>query len=242
MNDNHIPIDIHTHRGGEAGQSIVSLSATELLSPSSFPASLFSIGIHPWDVTDNWKEIMEKVVRPALALPHAIAVGEAGLDRLSGAGLALQVSAFTAQALLAEETGKPLIIHCVKAFDELIRLYRQLRPATPWIIHGFRGKPEQATQLLRIGFHLSFGQYYHEGSLRLCPADRLFIETDDSPEDIHTLYARAARLREITIEELVAQTRENIKRVCSQTMGDSLSGTTVSISPYSAVGSFKTDG
>ena len=69
-----------------------------------------------------------------------LAVGEAGLDKLAEAPLTLQIEVFEYQARLAEEANKPLIIHLVKAVDELLKLKQKIQPVKPWIIHGFRGK------------------------------------------------------------------------------------------------------
>ena len=79
------------------------------------------------------------------------------------------------------ELDKPLVIHLVKAMSELLKLKQQIKPANPWIIHGFRGKAALAEECLRHGFYLSFGEKYQEEALRITPAGRLFLETDESP-------------------------------------------------------------
>lgn len=119
---------------------------------------------------------LEELVRH----PQVLAVGEVGLDKLADAPMDLQVEVFRRQACLAEEVGKPLVIHLVKAVDELLKVKRDLRPSNPWIIHGFRGKAALAEEYLKHGFYLSFGEKYQEAALCRVPADRLFIETDES--------------------------------------------------------------
>lgn len=83
---------------------------------------------------------------------------------------------------LSETLGKPLILHIVKSFPEIIALKKQWKPAQPWIIHGFRGKPQLASELLAHGFHLSYGKKYNPASLALTPASRLLRETDEMPD------------------------------------------------------------
>ena len=78
----------------------------------------------------------------------------------------LQKEVFLAQANLAEETHKPLIIHCVKAWADLIACKKAVKPEMPWIIHGFRGNGELASQLVRLGFYLSFGDRFNPSALR----------------------------------------------------------------------------
>ena len=98
-----------------------------------------------------------------------LAVGEAGLDKLADAPMDLQVEVFRCQACLAEAVGKPLVLHLVKAVDELLKVKRDLRPSKPWIIHGFRGKAALAEEYLKHGFYLSFGEKYQE---EMCIRDR----------------------------------------------------------------------
>ena len=211
-------LDIHTHRhpGKWDGQSIISLSVGEegftcsplLRKESDIP---ISIGLHPWHVDGGWKgQALDNLI-PWLSLPQVAAIGEAGIDRLRGGDTTDQLVAFEYQAQLAKEAGKPLIVHCVKAFDEVIHLHKRAFKHEAWVIHGFRGKPEQAHQLLREGFYLSFGEHYHDEALRLCPTDHLLIESDESTIDIETLYARAATLRDTGVEELKKEVNKNIK-------------------------------
>ena len=84
--------------------------------------------------------------------PQVLAIGEAGLDKLADAPMAVQIKVFEYQARLSVELDKPLVIHLVKAMSELLKLKQQIKPANPWIIHGFRGKPALAEECLRHGF------------------------------------------------------------------------------------------
>ena len=103
----------------------------------------------------------------------------------------------------------------------MIRLHKTRFPHEPWVIHAFRGKAEQARQLLREGFFLSFGEHFNDEALRLCSPDRLFIESDESTIGIDTLYARAAMLRGIGAEELKEQVNRNIKSLIQRQKGAS---------------------
>lgn len=211
-------LDIHTHRHPDKWdeQSIISLSIGEegfasspLLSEGSTVP--ISIGLHPWHVNEGWKGLTLDNLIPRLSLPQVVAIGEAGIDRLRGGETTDQLAAFENQAQLAKEAQKPLIIHCVKAFDEIIRLHKKSFKDEAWVIHAFRGKAEQARQLLREGFFLSFGEHYHDGALRQCPLERLFIESDESTIEIETLYTRAATLRSMGVEELKKEVNKNIE-------------------------------
>ncbi len=122
--------------------------------------------------------------------PAPLFIGECGLDRVCTTPYPLQLAAFEAQIQLSEHLRLPLVIHGVRTTDDLLRLKRSTHQ--PWIFHGFRGKPQQLQQLLSHGFYISFGFLHNPDSLRACPLERLFLETDDTPQPIATLYATAA--------------------------------------------------
>ncbi len=177
-------MDFHTHNlQAPAGEAIINIPREWLLSPGEYPLAegrLYSVGIHPWWTADEEQlsALFEGLER-WLSLPSTVALGECGLDRLRGADLSVQEEVFVKQVILAEERGLPLIIHCVKAFDALLRLRKQLRPNTLWTVHGFRGGPELAQQLLDAGFDLSFGAHYNPASYALTPPARRHRETDE---------------------------------------------------------------
>ncbi|MBQ4524703.1 MAG: TatD family hydrolase [Bacteroidaceae bacterium] len=219
-------IDLHAHFTPAKldGRAIISLSIGDKDFASSVETCKalnvpLSIGLHPWhtDEGDTAQACCDLI--PWLKQPQVWLVGEAGIDRLRGGNIELQVEGFETQARLAAEAKKPLITHCVKAFDEVIRLHKTRFPHEPWIIHGFRGKPEQARQLLREGFFLSFGEHYNDEALCLCPPDRLMMESDESNLSIDTLYARAATLRGMEAEELKEQVNRNIESLIQRQKG-----------------------
>jgi TatD DNase family protein len=111
--------------------------------------------------------------------------------------------------MLAEEVKKPLIIHCVKGLDEIIAMHKETVPQQAWIIHGFRGKPQQAEQLVKAGFYLSFGERFNVESLKATPLERLFVESDESNFGIYEIYRRISQTKGYSIEELAMTVRKN---------------------------------
>lgn len=212
-----IPSDIHTHYTTAKlnGEAVVSLSVSEQPAGiiQAHPQSLFSIGLHPWHVDTNWQTLITEHLLQLLSCPQVVAIGETGLDRRRGGEWSMQLTAFIRQAELAAHAGKPLVLHCVKAFEEIIRLHKEAFSQEKWIIHGFRGKAEQASQLIHQGFYLSFGEHYHKEALQCCPTDRLFIETDESSVSIEELYMRAASLRGTTTDNLKTDVLQNVQKV-----------------------------
>ena len=175
--------------------------------------TLPSFGLHPWQVTAQWPDVLAQLIQRAETTGSAgsFMVGECGLDRLCDAPYDLQFQAFQRQIAWSEQRQCPLVLHCVRALDDAVRLHRTA--TQPWIWHGFRGKPEQLRQLLRAGFYVSFGWRYNAESLRSCPPDRFFLETDDGPAAIAPLYTQVAAERGTTDEALAAQMWENQKRM-----------------------------
>jgi len=184
-------IDFHTHNSGGAGDtvSVVNLMAGDEV-PADFPANtLFSAGIHPWQLTDDNLSELQTELLLTVAHPHVVMIGEAGFDRLKGAGRETQEKAFMFQASLAAEMGRPIVIHCVKGWEDLLHAHRELSPSRPWIIHGFRGRGNLAASLSATGFWFSLGRKGLKPEvLRAVSHERILLETDDSGESIADVY------------------------------------------------------
>lgn len=166
--------DWHTHRQDRRRAIINAPSLDATLADDL----MWSAGIHPWDA-DKATPAMLDVLRRRVAEPQVVAVGEAGLDRVKGPSLDVQEEMFKAQARIADEAAKPLIIHAVRTIPEIIRLHKELKPKVAWIIHGFRGGPEAARQLLaRPGIYISLGSRYRADAEAVIPPDRLLRESD----------------------------------------------------------------
>lgn len=121
--------------------------------------------------------------------------------------MVLQRQVFIEQASIAADLKKPLIIHCVKAWDELFNMHKLIPPSVPWMIHGFRGKKELASQLLSRGIYISLWFNFiirPESSdlVRFIPRDRIFLETDGADIDIRDIYSKVANDLGIDISEL----------------------------------------
>lgn len=202
-------IDIHTHDSAAAAgvYAIENLMAHEQRIPVDMPARSCTYGIHPWHLTKGTIGRLISNVRSVTCSPNLLAIGEAGFDKLRGPEPEIQVRAFEEQVMIAESISKPLFIHCVRAWDVLLPEYKRLRPKMPWMIHGFRGKPELAHQLLAKGMYISFWFEFvlrPESSilLRSIPVDRIFLETDGAEVDIRDIYNKVSNDLDIKVEEL----------------------------------------
>jgi TatD DNase family protein len=209
-------IDIHTH-GGKPLDGIFyieTLMAHEAKIPEDIPEQACTVGIHPWFLTEKNHRQQITSVENSAHLPNILAIGEAGFDKLRGPSLELQRKVFEEQVRIAELHSKPVIIHCVRAWDKLMASHKKLKPVTPWLIHGFRGNKELAGQLLSKGMYLScwFDFVIRPESanlLQTLPKDRIFLETDGADIDIRDIYRKVATDLDLTIDELKAVISNN---------------------------------
>ena len=201
--------NIHTHIAKHPANEILSADV------SSFSAigknEFLSVGIHPWYLDDAENQL--DLLRKAIENKQVVAIGESGLDKLKGPSMDLQTTVFKKQIALSEEYHLPMVIHCIKAYNELIQIKKSTHPHQPWIIHGFRGKEALAKECILHGFHLSFGAYYQEDALRAVPVEKLFVETDESDMDIEDICLRIAHTRGMELEELTESIKKNVERV-----------------------------
>ena len=202
-------IDIHVHGGVPASGIFIleSLMAHEEKMPEDKPGVSYTYGIHPWFLTEKNHNQLISSVKNTIRLPGIIAIGEAGFDKLKGPSTELQRTVFEEQVIISEVFKKPVVIHCVKAWDELLSVQKKLKPKMPWLVHGFRGNVELATQLLSKGMYLSFWFGFalrpESGKLlRQLPADRIFLETDGADVDIRAIYSKVATDLNIIVDAL----------------------------------------
>ncbi|MGZ5000278.1 MAG: TatD family hydrolase [Methylomonas sp.] len=232
-------IDIHCHRETMAGGwQMLSLDTHELADrdcggmPETMnkfseqggdvvlpPSPYFSIGIHPWFIDRQDIDIAMRLLSAVACNPNLLAIGECGLDKCIATPLALQIDVFTRQIELAEHLGKPLLIHCVKAYNELLQIKKSSRAGPAWIIHGFNANPVLAAQLINHGCYLSFGaallnpQSLSGRALAGTPLERLFLETDTADVPIGAIYAAAAKMLRLNAATLGQQILNNFNRV-----------------------------
>ena len=207
-------INIHTHEQIYDAQ----VELVNLFIQKADRTNLYSYGIHPWYIDENYKTALNRLSEIAKER-RCIAIGECGLDKLSKVPFDLQQEVFVEQIKIANEIGKPLIIHCVKAFNELINCLNLNDNQVPVIIHGFNNNENIARILLDFGCHFSFGKAllgYDSNAakaLKSVGRKRFFLETDDSDITIKYIYKKAAEILGVSIDVIQIQMEENFKEV-----------------------------
>ncbi|MCY1722222.1 TatD family hydrolase [Prolixibacteraceae bacterium Z1-6] len=219
---NPIPyIDIHTHPFHKETDTIM---VQNIYPGEGFAAfsgrNFYSVGLHPWHIsTPAENNSSLQMVEEALEFDHVIFVGEAGLDKVCNNDFKEQQRVFEAQAYIAEEYQFPLIIHCVKAFNEVLELYKKMQPAMPWVMHGYNGSLEMTRQLAKNHFLFSFGMNLFKTnsksveSFRYLPLEKIFFETDEYDGEVDKIYEQGASLKGISIELLKKECWDSFNRI-----------------------------
>lgn len=180
--------------------------------------SHYSIGIHPWFIVENELNTDLKLIECKLQDENCLALGECGLDRRIKIPFDLQQFIFEKQLALAEEYQKPIIIHCVAAFQEIIEIKKKLNITVPMLIHGFSKNEKIAQQLIDNGFYLSFGKNLVQNSeskpiFQSIPEDKFFLETDTMEQKIQEVYTFAAKYKNVDVSIIQKIIAENYKKV-----------------------------
>lgn len=200
-------VDIHTHIDNQA--------VIRILDDNFKEKGLKTWGVHPWEVNDYDNE----VPRDLRSLEMIVAIGEVGLDKIHKETFEKQIEVFEEMIRLSESYRKPVIVHCVRAYAEIIEVRKKMKATMPWVIHGFNSSVETMRQLLRHDMYISLGEvlYRNENQaveiLKNIPLNRLFLETDVSGRDIRDVYAKAASLMGCEVEVLCKQIFENYGRL-----------------------------
>lgn len=214
-------IDIHTHQQYKDANTI---TVQNIFPGDGFAAfngrNFYSVGLHPWHIGSKQKnnEALQ-MVEEALEFDHIIFVGETGLDKINGGDFIEQLRVFEAQAVIAEEYEYPLIIHGVKALNEIIALRTKLNPAMPWILHGYNSGLEITKLLIDKGFLFSFGKnLFHKNSkavksFKFLPLNKLFFETDELDLNVDVIYEQAAIIKDTTVEALKEAVWTNFNQI-----------------------------
>lgn len=201
--------DFHHHKNN-LRYGVYNVNLKEI--PPDFP---YSIGIHPKEIAADALESQFDWLRSNID-SHCFAIGECGLDSFSETDQKIQEDVFLRQIEIANELKKPLIIHCVRKFYEVISFKKYAEQ--PMIIHGFNKKHSIAEDLLKNNFYLSFGKavLYNlslQNTLKMISLDKVFLETDNDDFAIGELYQKAAEIKGISLERLNEQILENLETI-----------------------------
>ena len=203
-----------------------------------------TVGIHPSEAGEGFNK--EKM-RLLVSHPKCVAIGECGLEypsrvRLAEIGFSEidnkeeQVELLAHHINLSYETGKPLVIHCRNAYEDLYEILKKnensLIKDRPALMHFFSGKIADAEKFLELGCIFSFGgavtfplksnQTDFASLIKMLPIQAIVLETDCpyvSPEPfrgkrnepLHITYVaeKIAEIKGVSLQEIAEQTTKN---------------------------------
>jgi TatD DNase family protein len=210
-------INLHTHRQSSSPEvkSVYNLMLHEKRVPIQ---QLFSAGLHPW-FADQAPGDLLMLLSQLAKQPNFFAYGETGLDKLCSVPFQLQQDIFKLHLEMANEKNKPVILHCVKAWDEMIEMAAGY--PLPRILHGYNGSLALTKRLVEKGFYFSIGRavtnpkskLHH--SLHAIPRNQLFCESDDATTSIQAIYEGVGAVFQLTSEELRAIIFANFAKIRS---------------------------
>ena len=203
--------DVHTHRLSATDDEVIiqNVDSKELFSTVCYS----SVGIHPWKAND-----LQSAELLSLANEKSVlAIGECGLDKVCTTPMSLQKNVFEKQIQLANQLKKPLIIHCVKAHEEVLSCLKKMENTQEVVFHGFNKNAFWMNRLVDEGYYLSVGKALRNETFRTVfkeiPLERLFLETDDSEQSIQENYLLASELLKVSELELKNQIALNFAQV-----------------------------
>ncbi len=195
-----------------------SKKALEIAQKYNFYAS---VGIHPLSSTE--KEL-SKIKKIALH-PRNIAIGETGLDFYHQEDKS-QEKLFLEQLKIAKELQLPVIIHCRKAHNELLKILQGKE--IKGVIHCFTGNWKQAEKYLEMGFYLGINGIIFKLDLydiiKKTPLEKILLETDcpylgfsnkerNEPIFVKELAKKISEIKEIDLDEVIKITNQNAKKL-----------------------------
>lgn len=192
-----------------------------------------SVGIHPLDLTPGETPALDWLLNE-LAHPHAVAIGETGLDyHYEPEAASVQQASFRLHLEASRLTGKPVVVHTRAARADTLALLREADLAQAGVLHCFTEDWDMAKAALDLGYYISLSgivTFRNAEALRdvarRVPADRLLVETDSPylapiphrgkpnlPQYVREVAEFVASLRSESLESLAAQTTANFKRL-----------------------------
>lgn len=206
-------INIHSHFRPISNQELVIRNAYHFWVKNTINHQFLSVGMHPWGVAksrfNSTLEEIEKVAKQE----NVLALGEIGLDYLYP-NKEVQKEIFLAQLQLAQKLKLPVIVHCVKALEDLFGILK--RHPHPTILHNFYASEsltKKFCKLPEVAFSLGkrylLAQGKHQLYSQIIPSSRLFFETDQMRIPVREVYEKYGSENAIPLDELSSQIWEN---------------------------------
>ncbi|MBW4466174.1 MAG: TatD family hydrolase [Pegethrix bostrychoides GSE-TBD4-15B] len=208
-----------------------------------FPELVFAVGLHPLDAEQWLPSSSADILALAQSDPRVVAIGEMGLDFYKSASQEQQEQVFRAQLSIARQLDLPVIIHCRDAAERMAAILQEFwqddQAPVRGVMHCWSGNPAETQLFLDLGFYISFSGIVTfknalqvQASAQMVPDERLLIETDcpflspvprrgekrNQPAYVRHVAEQVARLRQVSLEVIAAQTTANACRLFELTL------------------------
>lgn len=172
------------------------------------PQTKIGLGLHPWFV-NKYPDLatLEKLLRDQIECLPPDFIGECGLDLLKS-DFEYQQAVFELHLRLASEYQLPVVIHCVRAYNQLLMLLAKAQLRVPLLVHAYNGNSELARQLIKKGAYLGVGSIVMNSDSQLLksitriPLDNIVIESDAPYMPLSTEQSSKSVNCEIYLREL----------------------------------------
>jgi TatD DNase family protein len=199
-----------------------------------YPGCLPAWGLHPMYIDVHRPEHLADL-RTQIETQRPVAIGEIGLDLfINNLDYATQEFFYVEQLKIAQEYDLPVLLHCRRANDQLLKHLRKIR-VRGGIAHAFNGSPQQADEFIKLGFKLGFGGAFtwpRANNLRRLAADlplsAIVLETDspdippvwigrgrNAPGELPRIADTLAELRGLDLDAVAQATTRNARELFS---------------------------
>ncbi|MGI9280803.1 MAG: TatD family hydrolase [Endozoicomonas sp.] len=197
-----------------------------------------ALGLHPYFLKNHEESHLNELKRCLIREQESVsAIGEIGLDyALPEPNHERQLHYFVRQLELADQFNLPVILHCRKAHDEILKQLRHFKLKRSGIVHAFSGSEQQARHYIELGFKLGFGgtlTYERARKTRQLaaslPLSSMVLETDapdmpmsgyqgqrNTPTRLPLVLQQLAELRSCSVEEIALVTTENASSILAK--------------------------
>jgi TatD DNase family protein len=202
-------INMHCHQVLDPEE----LSILNIHDPMDYDSNqLCSVGIHPWHVQEVIARDRVDAFYRLIQNPNVRAIGECGLDKMCATPWEMQLDVFSMQIQWAIEWQKPLMIHCVRSQQEVLKALKNFELG--FVFHGFNRNLDMAVHVVNQGGYLSMNEKFlmtQQGIevAKQIPLNRLFLETDNDPVSVRGAYLCLSQLLEISEKEIAQQFWQN---------------------------------
>ena len=210
--------NVHTHNKNPQNDetAIINIFAQNAVNFNFDSNKLYSIGLHPWH--SNLEIDFKKIEKIIYDNKNIIAIGEIGLDKSINISMQLQTDIFIKQIKIAEKFNLPVIIHCVRAIHEIVKIKQQINNKNTWVYHGFNKNTQIAEYLIENNFILSFGKAIISNNnkiinvLQNTDINKILLENDNAEIPISEVYKKVSDITNIKINKLTSIVNANFNK------------------------------